>query len=134
MTKASRAEYEDRRMLQDAGWRVQQTDGVCFNGGSETQSHFLCKAHTAFVLRDRGYRVDSEVKKDGVGDIDIIAYGKADETPFAVECETKPDPKVISDKIDRYVTNEPYRECFVLDVDEMPSNHQDAIAWVRDNL
>jgi len=125
-------EFSQRRELQNCGWDVRQKDSIAFNSGSETVKHAVCKMLVGFVLREQGYRVDSEVSKDGVGDIDVVGYGN--KPPIAVECETSPTEEVIDDKLDRYYHNEPFRECFVLNVSEIPVDMLDAYGWVKEQL
>ena len=126
-------EYGGRKDLQDAGWQVSKRDAVAFNSGSETDRHLVAKTLVAKVLRDRGYRVDTEVVKAGVGEIDVVAYG-LDEPPFAVEVETNPTKAVVSDKLSRYYRGEPFCECYVLDPTEMPDSLEAAREWVEANL
>ncbi|MCG1003084.1 MULTISPECIES: hypothetical protein [Halobacterium] len=123
-------EYGGRKDLQNAGWQIHKRDAVAFNSGSETDRHLVAKALVAKVLRDRGYRVDTEVVKEGVGEIDVVAYG-LDEPPFAVEVETNPTKAVVSDKVSRYYRGEPFCECYVLDVDDLPDSIADAREWVE---
>jgi len=129
----SNDEYRDRRILQDKNWRVEKTDKIEFNSGSESREHFFAKAAVAWVLRERGYRVDSEVEMEN-GEVDIVAYGRPDGDMIAVEVETDPQEEVIEDKIERYVRNQPVRECFVLNVDEMGSSIDGMIEWAEENL
>jgi hypothetical protein len=126
-------EYGGRKDLQDAGWQIHKRDAVAFNSGSETDAHLVAKTLVATVLRDRGYRVDTEVVKDGVGEIDVVAYG-LDEPPFAVEVETNPTRDVVSDKLSRYYRGEPFCECYVLDPTEMPDGLEAAREWVERKL
>ncbi|MUV59961.1 hypothetical protein [Halobacterium sp. CBA1126] len=133
MNKRTRDEYGGRKDLQDAGWRVQQQDAIAFNEGSESTQHLIAKTLVANELRDRGYRIDTEVEKEGVGEIDVVAYGKG-EPPFAVEVETNPTEDVVSDKLHRYYEGEPYCECYVLDVDELPDSITAAQEWVEAQL
>jgi hypothetical protein len=133
MTKRQQSELSQRRELQSAGWDVNQKDSVAFNSGSETQRHAFCKLAVAWVLKERGYRIDSEVTMDN-GEVDILAYGREDGDIIAVECETSPTKEVVRDKIDRYVSGQPVRECFVLTVNDMPNTIQEAVEWARGEL
>lgn len=119
MNARARQEFEHRKTLQNAGWDVPQSDGVRFNSGSETLEHFLAKATIAWVLKQDGYRVASEVTKDGAGEIDLIAYG-TDDPPVVVEAETNWQDGVLADKVSRYVKGEPYRDILPVEVTEMP--------------
>jgi len=66
--KRTRDEYRSRRAIQDAGWKLDKTDKVEFNDGSETLRHAECKLRVAWFLRQQGYRVDSEIEgPDGQG-------------------------------------------------------------------
>jgi len=132
--KREYAEFSHRRELQDAGWKLRQRDAVAFNSGSETVKHCVCKMLVAKALKERGYRVDTEVVKDNVGEIDIVAYGVSDEPAFGVEVETSPTEDVISDKLSRYHDGEPYRDVFVINVSEMPVDMLEAYNWVQDQL
>ncbi|MDL0127041.1 hypothetical protein [Halobacterium salinarum] len=133
MTKRARIEYDGRQALQDAGWQLRKRDAVAFNGGSETDAHLLAKTLVAAVLRDQGYRIDTEVEKDDVGEIDVVAYG-GEGPPFAVEVETNPTQEVISDKLSRYYEGEPYRDVFVIDPSEMPDSISGAREFVEGEL
>lgn len=133
MTKRQHREYTGRLELTDAGWDVHKRDAVAFNGGSESLRHAVAKLLVARELRDRGYRIDTEVHKGGAGEIDVIGYG-TDDAPVAVEVETNPKEDVIEDKLARYYEGEPYREVFVLDPTEMPEQLQAASAWVTEEL
>lgn len=132
--KRSHREFSHRRELEAAGWQLRQRDAVAFNPGSETVRHAVCKMLVAFKLREKGYRVDTEVPKEGVGEIDVVAYAAPDEPAFAVECETSPTDETLNDKMERYYHNEPFRDVFVLVVNDMPENILDALAWVEDQL
>lgn len=134
MSKRTKDEFRQRKEIQAAGWEINQTDKVAFNSGSETARHMVCKTLVAHYLKhERGYRVDSEVEHPERGEVDIVGYGSSGQ-PIAVECETAPTQAVIEDKLDRYVGGTVFRECFVLDVNEMPENIMDAYTWVADNL
>lgn len=132
MSKRQHDELIERRRLQDAGWQVNKRDAVAFNSGSETDAHLLAKALVAKVLKDQGWRVDTEVKKDGVGEIDVIAYGNG--VPFCVEVETDLDADVIAEKRSRYVENEPFRDVFSIDPRAMPADLEEAREWVEAQL
>jgi len=132
--KRQYSEFEHRRELEAAGWKVRQRDAVAFNSGSETVKHAVCKLLTCYVLKERGYRVDTEVEKEGVGEIDIVAYGIADEPAFVVEVETSPTEDIVKDKIARYHDNEPYRDVFVLNPNDMPVNMLEAREWIQEQL
>lgn len=90
------------------------------------------KALCAKILKEQGYRIDTEVSKDGVGEIDIVAYGQA--RPIIVEVESNLDDETIDDKLRRYYEGEPFRDVFVLDPTEMPDNRQQARVWIQEQL
>lgn len=123
MSKRTRTEYEQRKELQNAGWGVSKRDAVAFNSGSETPLHAHAKMSAAFILRENGYRVDSEVKHDTRGEIDILAYGHESRlSPIAVEVESNPFGEVVQDKLKRYVDGTPITEMYLINVSELPEN------------
>lgn len=132
-SKRQQQEYEQRRELQNQGWDVSKRDAVAFNAGSENQRHVFCKLAVAWVLKEREYRIDSEVEM-GNGTVDIVAYGREDRDMIAVEVETSPVEEVVQDKLERYYHGEPVREVFVLNVSEMPNGIQEAVEWARGEL
>lgn len=134
MNKRAHDEWTDRRMLQENGWPVRQHDSVAFNGGTESESieHYLTKALVAYVLKGRGWRIDSEVEGP-TGEVDILAYG-GEGAPFCVEIETDATREVILDKVDRYVTGQPLRECFVVAPEELPVDVDPALEWIEGEL
>jgi predicted AAA+ superfamily ATPase len=131
--KRQHDELTERRRLQDAGWDVHKRDAVAFNGGSETDAHAVVKLLVAKHLREQGYRIDTEVKKEGVGEIDVVAYG-GEGPPFAVEVETSPTREVVDDKLDRYYRGEPFRDVFIIDPTEMPDSVSGAREFVEGEL
>lgn len=133
MTKRQRNEYEQRRELQNCGWRVEQTDKIEFNSGSETKTHIQTKVAAAIVLQERDYRIDSEVEM-GNGTVDLLGYGRDDGDIIVVECETSPTKEVIKDKLDRYYHGQPPRECFVLNCNECPTDFIESVEWARGEL
>jgi len=133
MNKRQQQERLARRKLKNAGWDVQKTDSIQFNHGSETIKHVVGKSLAAFVGRERGYRVDSEVAHSERGEIDILWYGTSD-PPVAIELETSPTMDTIDDKISRYVEETPIRECFVLNLNKMPVEIPHAYEWIGKQL
>ena len=134
MTKRQQREYTQRKDLQRAGWNIQKRDAVAFNGGSETLEHACLKMVVAKLLRDRGYRISSEVLHDTHGEIDVLAYA-GDGQPFAVELETNPTEETVSSKLERYVfSNDVIRECFILPVEDAPDTFGEAYEWVEGKL
>jgi len=132
MTKQQRDNYERENWLQAHGWDVETK--IQSNAGSETTQHFLCKCIVVHHYRQQGMRVTTEATHGDRGEVDVLIHGEPDGAPFAVECETSPTQEVIDDKIDRYVMGSPLRECFVLNVSEMPSDMSEAYAWVEGQL
>jgi hypothetical protein len=132
--KRAHNEYKHRRELQSAGWRVDKTDKIEFNGGEESLRHIECKARVAWYLREQGYRVDSEVVGPDGQELDIAAYGLSDEPPFGVECVTGLTEDVTEQKLEQFYHNTPFAECYLLEVTEMPDTPADAIDWIQDRL
>jgi len=132
MNVRTQREFHHRKTLRDAGWDVPQRDAVAFNSGSESARHFFAKCAVAHHLKQEGYRIASEV--DGpTGEIDIVGYGTEDE-PIVVEVETDVSDDVTRDKLERYVFGQPFRDMFLLDVDEMPTEMDEALAWIDEQL
>ena len=132
-SKRERDEYTDRNNLRKAGWKVEKTDSLKFNDGSETIEHQAVKLAACHVLREKGYRIDTEVEGP-TGEIDVLAYGREGK-PFAVECETGLTSDVKSDKLDRYVfSNDVIRDCFFLEVTDAPDEIGALTEWVRGEL
>ena len=132
--KRRRNEFEQRRELQDAGWKVDQEDKVCFNSGSESNKHFVTKAQVGYLLKTNGYRVDSEVQnQDGTAEADIVAYGNG-EPAFVVECETGITEKITEKKLDQFYYNEPFCECYMVEVNNMPEDRAEQLTWLAEQL
>jgi len=134
MTKRTRQEFEQRRELNAAGWKVDQEDKVCFNGGSETDRHFVCKSQVAWLLSYNGYRVDSEVvNEDETAEADIVAYGNG-EPPFVVEVETGITKETTDKKMQQFFYNEPFCEVFLLEVNHLPEDRSKQLEWIAKEL
>jgi len=131
MTKDQHDEWRTRSDLHSANWQVTKEDSIKFNHGSETFRHLACKTAAGWVLRDRGYRVDSEVVCPG-GEVDVLGYKRDD--ILVVECETSPSEGVVADKLERYVYGEPPRDMIVLDVGELPEEFMGALKWVDEQI
>lgn len=116
-------EYQARRELSDFGAKVQQRDAVAFNAGpsSETLKHYIAKAVTAYILRERGYRVDTEVEMPD-GELDVLGYANGEGDMIGVELETNVTQDVKSRKIDQFYTNTPLRECWIIEVNDLPTD------------
>ena len=135
MTKRNKTEYVWRNELKKCGWDVHKRDSIAFNSGSETTKHIVCKTLAAKVLKERDYRIDSEVVHPERGEVDIVGYPTVDGLkPIAVECETAPTDDVIQDKLNRYFDGTPFSEVFVINVSDMPVDMLKAKAWVEDQL
>lgn len=119
MNQRQHREFEHRKTLRDNNWEISQRDAVAFNGGSESLEHYLAKAAVAWHLKQQGYRIGSEVSKDGAGEVDLVCYGTED-PPLAIEVEKDMQREVILGKVDRYVSGEPYRDLIPVDVDTLP--------------
>jgi hypothetical protein len=119
MTKRQQALWKQRKELADSGWNVEKRDSVHFNEGSETLTHAELKLVTCWYLKhELDYRVDTEVELNA-GEVDVLAYNTED--IIVVEIETNADRATITDKIKRYITDEPPRDIFVIDPVEAPS-------------
>jgi len=130
MNKDQYDKYTARKELQNAGWDV--TKSSRYNSGSETLAHSSLKNTVAHYLTHIcGYRVQFEVSMSH-GDVDVLAYSEDD--IIIVEVETNAESDTISDKLDRYVKNEPPREMFILDPIEAPENIHDCLEWVESEI
>jgi len=134
MSKRTRNEYKERRAIQDAGWKLDKENKVCFNGGSETNRHFVAKSQVAYYLSNQGYRVDSEVcNSDGSAEADLIAYANS-EPPFVVEVETGLTEETKQKKLEQFYENTPFVECYIFEVGEMPENRLKQLEWIQNKL
>jgi len=135
--KRDHAEFSQRRDLESAGWRVEKGRGIRPNDGydgTENDAHFFVKCVVGWHLIQNGYRVDSEVSKDGVGEIDVIGYGKAGGPPIAVECETDLTQNVRETKLEQFYHNEPFAEVYLLEVNKIPTAWHQAREYVQNEL
>lgn len=134
MSKKQRTEYIARNELVSQGWEIEKGDRVCFHSAGESNQHFVCKAQAAYFLGEQGYRVDSEVENQYSGAIaDLVVYGK-DEPPFVVECETGVTPQVKTRKLEQFYHDEPFCECFILEVQDLPEDRAGQLEWIAANL
>jgi len=132
MNKRQKDDYETRKTLERNGWKVQKQDAVKFNGGTENLPHATLKLISAWYLKQEcGYRIDTEVEMSN-GEVDVLAWTAED--IIVVECETSPTEAVVSDKIARYVKDEPPRECWVLNVNDAPEERSTCYRWVSEEL
>jgi hypothetical protein len=132
MTKRQQELWKQRKTLADSGWNVQKRDSVHFNEGSETLNHAELKLVTCWYLKhELDYRVDTEVALDA-GEVDVLAYNADD--IIVVEIETNADRATITDKIKRYITDQPPRDMFVVDPTEAPSKLMDRYEFVKGEI
>ena len=131
MSKRSKLLHGQLKELKDNGWIVNQSDAIYFNEGSERLDHLHAKTVTAKVLKDQGYRVDTEVTMPD-GEVDVLGYSEQD--MIVVECESNPDSNTFSSKLNRYVHDQPPREMFWIDVDAVPGNIGEAYDFITAEL
>lgn len=132
MTKREKALWTQRKELAHSGWNVEKRDSVHFNAGSETLNHAELKMIACWYLKHGlDYRVDTEVMMES-GEVDVLAYSEDD--IIVVEIETNPDRATITDKIKRYITDQPPRDMFVLDPTEAPSELMDRYEYVKGEI
>ena len=132
MTKREKALWTQRKELADAGWDVSKRDSVHFNEGSETLNHAELKMVTCWYLKhELNYRVDTEVQL-AAGEVDVLAYSEDD--IIVVEIETNADRATITDKIKRYITDEPPRDMFVIDPTDAPSELTERYSFVKGEI
>jgi len=102
------------RRLKNAGWDVDKTESVKFNGGSESRPHMVVKLLAVDVCREVGYQIDTEVEGPH-GVVDVLAYHPK-RLNYCIEIETDASEDVIRDKKQRYVdSNQVIDEIWVLD-------------------
>lgn len=133
MNKREQAELVARKRLQDKGWQVRKRDAIRPNWGSETEPHLIAKALTMSILHERDYRIDTEVVKEEVGEADVVAYGQPGE-PFVVELEHDATDDVVKSKLRQFYDDEPFREVFVVELNDMPLNMLDARRHIEDEV
>ena len=132
MTKREKALWNQRKELSHAGWGVTKKDSIEFNAGSETLDHVELKLVVAWYLKqEHGYRIDTEVTIKA-GEVDVLAYSEDD--IIVVEIETNADRATITDKIKRYVTDEPPRDMFVIDPTDAPSELTERYSFVKGEI
>jgi len=131
MSKRDRMLHGQLKELKEHGWVVDQTDSIKFNSGSETLAHLHAKTVAAKVLKDQGYRVDTEVVMPA-GEVDVLGYSEQD--IIVVECESKPNSNTFSSKLNRYIHGQPPRDMFWIDVNHVPGNIGEAYDHITDEL
>lgn len=128
------ATVKEYREIKRAGWNVEKTPQIAMNDGSETPAHLHAKTAVAYVARDYGYQVSTEVGHDQYGEIDVLAY-HPDRINWAIEVETDPDKESIQDKLERYVeSNDVIDDMQVITVGELPANLLDLHDRIRTEL
>ena len=134
MTKRDKQRHTEYRSLKAANVDVSKPNQIRFNSGSETARHLVAKALVGYVGSINGYWVSSECECVN-GDIDVLLYGHPDRLTYAVECETGWTEAKLSDKVDRYVhENPPIDDLIAIEVLEMPTNIVAAAGWIADEL
>jgi len=133
--KAQRVYHSWKRSLQQAGWDVDTVDSIKFNYGSETAKHQHAKLAGAHILRNAGYRIDTEVTHPERGEIDLIAIPtKESQEPFAVEFETTPTSEVVDDKLTRYFDGTPFVECYIINLEKVGTDVIEMRAEIQTQL
>jgi len=108
---------------------------VKFNSGSETARHQHAKLATCRVLKHNDYRVDTEISKEGVGVADVGAIPtQDDQKPYIVELEHSPTTETVEGKLERYWRDEPWVECYVVNLNRAPLNCIDLEMHIADEL
>ena len=132
MTSRTQALWKQRRELAHAGWDVEKRDAVQFNAGSETLNHAELKMVACWYLKhELDYRVDTEVIMQN-GEVDVLGYNGDD--IIVVEIETNADRATITDKIKRYITDEPPRDMFVIDPTDAPAELTERLEFVKGEI
>jgi len=131
MSKRDRLLRGQLKELEENGWKVNKDDAIRFNSGSETLSHLMVKTVAAKVLKDQGYRVDTEVEMPD-GEVDVLGYSEHD--MIVVECERDPDSNTFSSKLNRYIHGQPPRDMFWIDVENVPGTVGEAYDYITEQL
>jgi len=135
MTKRQEQYLAWRKELDKCGWDVSKVDSVQFNSGSETLHHLLAKTATAYILKQNGYRVDSEVEHPERGTVDICSVPCVeDRKPFVVELEHSPTQATIEDKLQRYYHGTPFAECYVINLNRVPMQSLEMVDHIAGEL
>jgi len=133
--KQTRVYHSWLQSLSQAGWDVDKQDAIKFNSGSETGKHQHAKVATAHILRNAGYRIDTEVTHPERGEIDVVAIPtKESQEPFAVELETSPTPETTQDKLERYYDGTPFVECYVVNLSKVGTDVIEMRAEIQTQL
>lgn len=128
------ATVKEYREIKRAGWSVEKTPQIAMNDGSETPAHLHAKTAVAYVARDYGYQVSTEVAHEEHGEIDVLAYHPK-RINWALEVETEPTDEIIADKRARYVdSTEVVDDIQVVAVDELPANLLDMHDRIKTKL
>lgn len=122
------------RELQHSSVKVQQSNQVRLNSGSETFAHRLAKLAVAHIGEQHNYWIASEVQVPG-GSVDILLWGLPDRLTYAVECETNWVDSVREHKLETYVEKvDPIDDMLTVEVNGMPSDYHNALAYVSDEI
>ena len=85
-------------------------------------------------LRQKGLRVTTEAEHGDRGQVDVLCHGPPDGAPYAVELETSPTEKVVTEKFKKYIENSPLREMYLINVNDCPENILEAYQWICEQL
>jgi len=126
-------QLSEYRELKDWSVEVDKTNSIEFNSGSETSTHVLAKVIVGHLGVTNGYRVSSEVRCPK-GEIDVVLFGHPDRLSYAVELEHSPTAEVKESKLERYVLSTPLDELCLININNLPKDRFEAVAWVADQL
>jgi hypothetical protein len=111
--------WQEEQSLSDSGYMIEGRRCVRFHAADETLKHRTAKLASAHVLHEEGYRVESEVEQTDGPIADILAYGHEDRKPIVVELESDCTDSLKRENARRYTVGI-VRECFTIDVEELP--------------
>ena len=133
MTKRQETEFRERKLLQNNGWQVNKSSR--YNSGGGTVRHAIAKMLAGHYLTyEYDYRVAFEVECSD-GELDILAWGSEKRTsPIGVECETGLTDEIQMQKIDQYYHDEPLKDVFFIEVNDMPAEILPAYEWIAGKL
>ena len=133
MTKRQKTEFRERKLLSKSGWDVNKASR--YNSGSETVVHSCAKQLAGhYLTHEYDYRVAFEVECSD-GELDILAWGSEKRTsPIGVECETGLTDEIRMQKIEQYHHDEPLKDVFFIEVNDMPAEILPAYEWIAGEL
>ena len=135
MSKRTKIKHRAYRQLKNEGIQVTKSNQVRPNPGSETYSHFRCKACVAFLGQINGYWVSSEVDFPNGKEADILLWGHEDRNTLVVECETSIDDIVKQEKLNNYVKGfESIDDMLMIEVLDLPENAHQTLGFVSEQL